>query len=109
MMSYKLLLNNTDVKIYNSESCVRLTGKLTDWFICEIGAKQGDSLYPTLFTVFSNDLVKEVNDQDMAINIADNKLPILVYADDIAIVANNEEDHQHLLNKLYCWCNKWKV
>ena len=45
----------------------------------------------------------------MAINIADKKLSILVYADDIAIVANNEEDHQHLLNKLYCWCNKWKV
>ena len=60
------------------------------------------SLSPTLFAVFSNDLVKEVNDQDMAINIADKKLAMLLYADDIAMVANNEEDLQHLLNKLYC-------
>ena len=109
MMLCKLILNNIDGKIYNSESCVRLNGKLTDWLICETGVKYGDSLSPTLFAVFSNDLVKEVNDQDMAINIADKKLPMLLYADDIAMVANNEEDLQQLLNKLYCWCKKWKV
>ena len=82
MMLYKLLLNNIDGKIYNSissiyqnsESCVRLNGKLTDWFICETGVKQGDNLSPTLFAVFINDLVKELNDQDMGINIVDKKL-----------------------------------
>ena len=99
-MPCKLLLNNIDRKIYNSESCVRLNGKLIDWLICETGVKHGDSLSPTLFAVFSNDFVKEVNDQDMAINIADKKLAILLYTDDIAMVANNEEDLQHLLNKL---------
>ena len=117
MMLYTLLLNNIDGKIYNSissiyqnsEFCVPLNGKLTDWFICEPGVKQGDNLYPTLFAVFINDLVKEVNDQDMGINIVDKKLLILVYADDIAMVANNEEDLQHLLNKLHCWWKKWRV
>ena len=117
MILYKLLLNNIDGIIYNSissiyqnsKSCVRLNGKLTDWFICETGVKQEDNLYPTLFAVFINDLVKEVNDQDMGINIVDKKLSIYFYAGDIAMVANNEEDLQHLLNKLYCWCKKWRV
>lgn len=117
MMLYKLLLSNIDGNIYNSissiyqnlESCVRLNVKLTDWFICETGVKQGDNLYPTLFAVFINDLVREVNDQDMGINIVDKKLSILLYANDIAMVANNEEDLQHLLNKLHCWCKKWRV
>ena len=83
----------------NSESCVRLNGKLTDWFICETGVKQGDNFYLTLFAIFINDLVKEVNAQDIGINIVDKKLSILLYADDIAMNANNEEDFQHLLNK----------
>lgn len=83
----------------NSESCIRLNGKLTDWSICETGDKQGDNLQPTLFVVFINDLVKEVNDQDIGINIVDKKLSILLCADDIAMIANNEEDLQHLFNK----------
>lgn len=52
MMLYKLLLNNIDGKLYksvkniyqSSESCVRINGKLTNWFDCKTGVKQGDHL-----------------------------------------------------------------
>ena len=40
-----------------------------------------------------------MNDQDIGINIVDKKLSILLCADDIAMIANNEEDLQHLFNK----------
>lgn len=52
MMLYKLLLNNIDGKIYNSvksiyqhtNSCVRINNKLTNWFDCRTGVKQGDNV-----------------------------------------------------------------
>lgn len=57
MMLYKLLLNNIDGKIYNSvksiyqhtNSCVRINNKLTNWFDCRTGVKQGDNVYPRYF------------------------------------------------------------
>ena len=34
----------------------------TDYFRCSIGTKQGDSLSPTLFSMFVNDLFQELSD-----------------------------------------------
>ena len=36
-------------------------------------------------------------------------MTILVYADDIAIIAENEENLQIMLNKLNEWCEKWHL
>ena len=43
----------------SAESCVRINGKLTNWFSCKTCAIQGDILSPTLFSVFINDLVQD--------------------------------------------------
>ena len=60
------LLNGIDGNVYNSfksilansESCIRINNRLTDWFSSSTGAKQDDSSSPTLFAIFINDLVK---------------------------------------------------
>ncbi|VDI35540.1 Hypothetical predicted protein [Mytilus galloprovincialis] len=87
MMLYKLLKNNIDGKLYNSiksiyqnsESCVRLNGKLTSWFDC------------------------------VGIDLADKNLSVLLYADDIALIAKSELDLQCMLDKLHRWCKQWRV
>lgn len=117
MMLYKLLLNNIDGKLYksvkniyqSSESCVRINGKLTNWFDCKTGVKQGDNLSPTLFSIFINDLIQEINNMNLGIELGNRKLSILLYADDIALVANSPEDLQTMLNKLHEWCKRWRV
>ena len=70
LLFYKLLKNNIQGKIYkcisalysNTLSCVKINGITTPWFQTLSGVKQGDNLSPTLFSLFINDLVKEIKD-----------------------------------------------
>ena len=40
---------------------VKVNGKLTSWFTVNKGVKQGCNISPTLFQVYINDLVEEIN------------------------------------------------
>ena len=42
---------------------------MTEWFGCRTGMKQGYNLAPTVFSIFANDLVAEVNDIDIGIKV----------------------------------------
>ena len=117
MLLYKLLLYKIDGKMYesiksiytNTSACVTLNGKSTSWFSCKSGVKQGDNCSPTLFSIFIDDLVREINGLGLGINVGDDKVSLLLYADDIVMVAYNERDMQILLDKLHDWCKRWKV
>ena len=71
--------------------------------------KQGCNLSPTLFSVFANDLVQEVNDLDLGISMGDARISLLMYADDIVLVADSELKLQTMLNTLHDWCKRWRV
>ena len=48
---------NVAYQLYqNVKSCVELSGKKSDYFCCNIGVRQGDSLSPLLLATFVNDL-----------------------------------------------------
>lgn len=116
-MLYKFLINNIDGKVYNSikniyqssESCIRINGVLTNRIDCKTGVKQGDNLSPTLFSIFINDLAQEIYNLDVGIDLVNRKLSMLLYADDIALIAKSTEDLQCMLNKLHEWCRRWRV
>ena len=63
VLLYKLILNGTDGKFYNSikfilldtSSCVKLNDILTDWFPLLSGVRQGDSSSPAIFAFYIND------------------------------------------------------
>ena len=114
---YKLLVHNITGKIYwairllfeHNISCVKLHGLLSELFNVDIGVRQGDNLSHTLFGVFINDLAIDIKNLGLGIPIGNRKIPILFYADDIALLAENESDLQKLLNKLHEWCEKWQL
>ena len=58
----------------------------TDWFSINSGVRQGDTLSPTLFSLFINDLAKEIKASGYGITVGNDKVPILLYADDIALL-----------------------
>ncbi|KAK3102881.1 hypothetical protein FSP39_014619 [Pinctada imbricata] len=93
----------------DTESCVRLGNRLTDWFSCRSGVKQGDNLSPTIFSLFINDLAIQIKALNKGVPVGDLNISILLYADDIALITQNEKDMQDLLNTVESWCKQWRL
>ena len=117
MLLYKLLQSNINGKMYDSikniyahtTSCIRINDKLTEWFDCKSGVRQGDCLSPTIFSLFINDLVSEINGLGLGIDLNGTNISLLLYADDICFLAKSETDLQTILDTLHNWCKKWRV
>ncbi|XP_063415978.1 uncharacterized protein LOC134697626 [Mytilus trossulus] len=77
---------------------------MTDWLNVDSGLKQGCVLSSIMFNIYINNLVDDINALNIGINIDDEKLAILLYADDVILMAENEEDLQKMLNVLNTWC-----
>ena len=90
-------------------SCVKVNKELSDWFTVESGVKQGCILSPMLFGLFINDLAHHINKLDVGVPCGVFLLAMLMFADDIALIAENECKLQCLLVVLHEWCNKWKL
>ena len=56
-----------------------------------------------------NDLIEEVKDLNLGIKFGEEMLSALLYADDIVLLAENEEDLQQQLNIVHSWCSKWRI
>ena len=61
---------------------------------------------PTLFSIYINDLVAEINSLQSGIDINDSNIAILLYADDIVFLSDSESGLQSILEKLKTWCHK---
>ena len=116
-MFYKLLCFTIDGPMYsmikkiysNSKCCINLRGHFTDWFPINYGVMQGDILSPTIFNMYINNLVVEVDRLNKGVPIGDRKVGILAYADDIVLIAENENDLQSMLSQICDWCRRWHM
>ena len=72
---------------------------MSDVFLCQKGLRQGDSLSPILFSLYINDLPTKLSQPS-----SNTDINILLYADDLAILANSREELQNKLNLLYVYC-----
>ncbi len=72
---------------------------------------QGDSLSPTLFAIFINDLASEMKQLDIGtcIDIENEIFCILLFADDTVILAEDEIKLQILLDFTNEWCKIWRM
>ena len=89
--------------------CIHLNGNLTPWFDTIMDVRQGNSLSPSLFNIFISDLSQGMKYFNKGILIGDDLVSLLMYADDVALLAENEEEMQTLLNFTYDWCQKWHM
>ena len=88
---------------------VRVNHQFTPWFKVNAGVKQGCLISPSLFAVYINDLAQRINDLQCGIKIDDIFLSILLYADDIALIAPDELKLQQMLDVVTSWCSEWKL
>ena len=106
-------LHSAIKSLYSSvKSCVRVNSANTDWFDVAVGLRQGCSISPTLFNCFIDDLITSAKTLNIGIDIGyGEKVSILVYADDVLLLTENEEDLQTLLDLIDRWSteNRMKV
>ena len=85
-------------------SFVRIYGFYTEWFEFTLGQRQGRSLSPLLFNIFINDLALEIKACGNCVKLDDDTVGILLYAEDIVLLADNEKESQDMLYILNSWC-----
>ena len=96
--------------LYKYVSCaVSINGTLTEWFQVRQGVKQGCGLSPTLFAIYVNDLVDDINQLHCGIDVDDTHISLFLYADDIVLLSESAENMQEMLNVLHQWCDKWRL
>ena len=89
----KLLSYNINGKVFNiikeiyskAKSCIRKDNVISDYFMCNIGVRQGDNLSPVLFALFINDFTEYVSTAYGGLNIAQSCYPSLKNSEDIVL------------------------
>jgi hypothetical protein len=96
--------------LYKDIQCrVRVNGNMTEYFRVQCGLTQGCLLSPFLFNMYINELCMELKALNNGIDINGESINSLLYADDLVLMAQNENDLQEMLNTLECCCTKWKM
>ena len=95
-------------KMYEaSRSTVLLKSSM---FSVEQGVAQGCSLSPILFSVFVNDLLKDVEQAELGIQLSSGKrVGGMLFADDFVGVSDSRESLQKLIYVVHGYCNKWRL
>ena len=90
------------------ESSVLLGEVMTDWFGSKVGLRQGCVLAPLLFLIFIDGLARVVKQAGGGVKVGDDLLNILLFADDIVLIADNPAELQKLLDAAYDYSRKWR-
>ena len=92
--------------MYLSTNCwMNINTVLKEWFPSDSGLKQDDNPSPTLRNIF-----KEIKELNIGIPIEnDFMVSILLYADDMVLLVENEEDLQAMVDKLHKYCFKRRL
>ena len=98
--------------IYQNTRCaVKIGNKITNWFPCKQGVRQGDPLSPILFNIFINGIfekLKQANCSPVTLNGTD-MINALAYADDIVLLSTSKEGLQKALNTIQEYCTQWHL
>jgi hypothetical protein len=99
--------------IYKNTQCaIKIDDKLTQFFPCKKGVRQGDPLSPTLFNIFLNDLFTELRANNLCDPVSlddEDPLNALAYADDIVLLSTSSEGLQKAINITDEYCQRWKL
>lgn len=102
-LSTKFVNNIKDM--YNrTESAVWDGNKLSDWFYTNSGVRQGCVFSPVFFAIYINDLVDYLKG---GVKVGEVTINVLMYADDVILIADAPEQLQEMINRLEEYCNLW--
>ena len=84
---------------WNQKAAIRVDQELSDPVEIKRGVRQGCVLSPYLFNIYTEFIFRESNEMT-GIDINGNNINNIRYADDTALLANNSEDLQKIVDKV---------
>ena len=81
----------------NCATCVRWGDHYSVLFSVACGIRQGSVLSPHLFAVYVDDIVTRINESEYGCTLEGKRVGIIMYADDILLLAPSVESLQRLL------------
>lgn len=90
----------------HATSMIRDSHGVSDFFRVSSGVRQGCVLSPLLFSLFVNDLPTVL---EGGVRIGNERIKILMYADDMVLIADNPVALQWNINLLDGYCSRWNL
>ena len=94
----------------HSKARINLLSRLSEQIDILSGTEQGHPMSPKLFKLYILDFsgrIKEIENTVTVPSLNESKLSHLLWADDLILLALNEESLQILLNQLKDFCDNW--
>ena len=91
----------------HSRFAVKVDGRVGESFLSYLGVRQGCPLSPLLFGIFIDEYASYLNSTlpQAGARLGDMSIvPLLLYADDMVLVAESAEQLQQQLDNLHQWC-----
>ena len=94
----------------NCEACVNIKEGNSEWFPVKKGVRQGCVMSPWLFNVYMDRIVREAKERfSGGVKLEESNVQFLLFADDLILVAEREEDVENNLNILDEVMAKWSM
>ena len=108
----------------NAKSCIRKSNKLSHFFSCNVGVRQGENLSPLLFAIYLNDFEYSISRKYKGLSFASSEINrilsdedvelfvrmyVLLYADDTVVMAESAEQLQAALDGVAEYCDLWDL
>ena len=103
--NYDALWHTNCRHMVSAETCLERSNHLSQMS----GVWQGDTLAPTLFALYINDLAMEINTLSEGVPIDRESVSILMYADDAELISESEVGLQKMLDTLNAWSHDWML
>ena len=98
--------------IYESvESCVLVNDERSRFFEVDVGLRQGCLMSPILFAIYINGLAEEIKAARLGAQLVlrrEANVGILMFADDIALLADDSIQLQQLMDLTFEYSRKWR-
>ena len=99
-----------EAMLNNVTQIPKINGHFLSPILTTVGLKQGDNLSPILFDIFFDDVEEIFDEYCVLVSLSDDLfINHILYADDMALLSLSSDGLQNSLNKLYTYCNKWKL